>query len=611
MVLFLFSIIALTIVLLQILNITGESTIAMNFSKFFASSLAVLLITISFLTSCQTKNKGGQEEEKEPSAIELPKRPNILWLVTEDMGSYIPSFGDSTIATPNLSRLAREGVVYPNLFSISGVCSPSRAAITTGMYPSAIGANNMRTTSYTEVTGLPSYEAVPPTEVRMVSEVLRMNGYYCTNNNKEDYQFTAPVTAWDESSEYAHWRNRDKDQPFFSIFNFTDTHESGLFEPYGHRNNETRHYQAGDRSYTWDANRMSEEETPVHLPKDTKFKIPPYLPDTEIVRRDMWKLYNNIAEMDRQVGAVLKQLEDDGLLENTIIFFYGDHGGPLPREKRLIYDSGLNTPMIIRFPNKLQAGTKDERLASFVDFAPTLLSLGGVNLPEYMQGQPFLGENKVETARKYIHAAADRFDGFTDAIRAVRDDRFKYIRNYRPEQGYYLPVAYRERIPTMQELLRLRDEGKLDDIQLQWFREKKPQEELFDCKVDPYELNNLADNPDYKEKMEELRTEMDRWLKEINDTPNFPERELIAQLWDGEETQPVTSNPIITAADGKIAISCSTEGASIGYRIIGNDVELPVVWEVYQEPIVRSEGNKLQVQAHRIGYKKSEIIEIP
>jgi arylsulfatase A-like enzyme len=478
------------------------------------------------------------------------------------------------------------------------------------MYPSSIGANHMRTTSYTEVTGLPSYGAVPPPEARMVSELLRMNGYYCTNNYKEDYQFQAPKTAWDESSPYAHWRNRDKDQPFFSVVNFTETHESGLFEPYGHRHIEKRHYQLGDRSFTWDEGRTSEDETTVHLPKDTKFKIPPYLPDTPKVRRDMWKLYNNIAEMDKQVGAVLKQLEDDGLLENTIIFFYGDHGGPLPREKRLIYDSGLNTPMIIRFPNKMNAGSKDEQLTSFIDFAPTLLSLTGINPPEYMQGQAFLGEHKVKKERKYIHAAADRFDGFTDVIRAVRDQRFKYIRNYRPDQGYYLPVEYRERIPTMQELLRLRDEGKLNDIQMQWFRENKPEEELFDCSVDPYELNNLADDPQYKEKMVELSAEMDRWLEETGDRPNLPEKELVAGLWNGLETKPVTSNPNISNIAGKVVLDCTTEGASIGYKIIDKRGGTPGAWTVYQKPFEIPQGANVMVQAYRIGFEPSEVVEV-
>tara|TARA_R110002096_G_scaffold9533_3_gene37612 strand:- start:76417 stop:78162 length:1746 start_codon:yes stop_codon:yes gene_type:complete len=573
----------------------------------------VLILCLCF-ASCQTKKENKSKTQEEVSELKLPERPNILWLVTEDMGAYIPPFGDSTVVTPNLTRLAQEGVIYPNLYSTSGVCAPSRAAIATGMYPSSIGANHMRTNSYTEVTGLPPYEAVPPSEVKMISEWMRTQGYYCTNNYKEDYQFKAPKTAWDESSPYAHWRNRKENQPFFSVFNFTDTHESGLFEPYGLREIETRLYQAGDRDYKWKGfgeshanNRMTEAETPKHLPKDTKFNIPPYLPNTEATRRDMWKLYNNIAEMDHQVGAVLKQLEADGLLENTIIFFYGDHGGPLPREKRLIYDSGLNTPMIVRFPNKLKAGTKDNQLISFVDFAPTLLSLIGEEPKPYLQGQGFLGEHKPEE-RKYIHAAADRFDGFTDAIRAVRDNQYKYIRNYRPEQGYYLPVEYRERIPTMQDLLRLKEESKLNEIQLQWFREQKPREELFDCNADPFELNNLADNPTFQEKLNELSAEMDSWLTEIRDTPNLGEMKLVERLWSGKDSKPVTSDPIITSKNGKASVSCETEGASIGYKII-KDGNTPKSWMVYQNPVNLSEGEKILAQAHRIGFVPSKAVE--
>ncbi len=231
---------------------------------------------------------------------------------------------------------------------------------------------------------------------------MRMNGYYCTNNYKQDYQFKAPKTAWDENGPYAHWRNRGDNQPFFSIFNFTTTHESGLFEPYGIRHIEGRHYQAGDTTFTWKSGKTDENVTPIHMPKDTKFPIPPYLPDTELVRRDMWKMYNNIAEMDKQVGAVLDQLEADGLLDKTIIIFYGDHGGPLPRQKRLIYDSGLNTPMIVRFPNQQQAGERDDQLVSFIDFAPTLLSLIGVTPPDYMQGRAFLGNFGIFQKRKKI-----------------------------------------------------------------------------------------------------------------------------------------------------------------------------------------------------------------
>ena len=576
--------------------------------------LQVLLIVCICLVGCQSKDKS-KAQIKDEVALELPKRPNILWLVTEDMGAYIPPFGDTTVATPNLSKLANEGVIYPNLYSTSGVCAPSRAAIATGMYPSSIGANHMRTNSYTKERGLPAYEAVPPSEVKMISELLRKEGYYCTNNYKTDYQFKAPVTAWDESSPYAHWRNRNDNQPFFSVINFTETHESGLFEPYGFREIETRLYQAGDSSYNWKNkgashanNRMVEEDTPIHLPKDTKFDIPPYLVDNEATQRDMWKLYNNIAEMDKQVGAVLKQLEDDGLLENTIVFFYGDHGGPLPREKRLIYDSGLNTPMIIRFPEKMQAGTKDNQLISFVDFAPTLLSLIGEKPKPYMQGQAFLGPHKAEE-RDYIHAAADRFDAETDVIRAVRDKQFKYIRNYRPEQGYYLPITYRERIPAMQELLRLRDEGKLNEAQKQWFRESKPKEELFDCSIDPFELNNLAGNPEYQDKLNALRSEMDSWLKAIEDNPDLNEGELIKQLWKGNNAQPVTSEPIITNNNGKVTVSCDTEGASIGFKVVKSGEKAPKSWDVYQNPIELLKGEKILAKAHRIGFKSSQTVQ--
>lgn len=571
------------------------------------------VVTCLFMVGCHIEKN--QKDSSNDS--KLPKRPNILWLVTEDMGAYIPSFGDSTIVTPHLSRLAAEGVCFPNLYSPSGVCAPSRAAIATGMYPSSIGANHMRVNSYTKERGLPAYEAVPPAEVKMISELLRSQGYYCSNNYKEDYQFKAPVTAWDESSSYAHWRNRNNEQPFFSVFNFTVTHESGLFEPYGFREIETRYDHLGDRTYQWKNkgtspanNKSKEAETPILVSKDTEFKIPPYLPNTPVVQRDMWKLYNNIAEMDRQVGMVLKQLEEDGLLENTLIFFYGDHGGPLPREKRLIYDSGLKTPLIIRFPNKLKAGTIDEQLLSFVDFAPTLLSVIGQHPKNYMQGKAFLGANKAEVERTYIHGAADRFDAETDIIRAVKDGQFKYIRNYLPELPYYLPITYRERIPSMQELIKLREAGRLNDIQKQWFRASKPQEELFDCIADPNELVNLAGKAAYSEKLHELRAEMDRWLSEINDNPSRKEKDLISFLWNGSSKKPITAPPKVSNENGVISIACKTEGASIGYKIEQPGTAPQKSWLVYTKPFSIADGSKLVVKAHRIGYVSSKTLEL-
>lgn len=532
------------------------------------SALCILILVLA----CKTKSKN-----KEAEAASIVEQSNILWLVVEDMGPYIPSFGDSTVVTPNLSKLASEGIRYTHVFSPSGVCAPSRAAIATGMYPTSIGASHMRTHSYTEVTGLPPYEAIPPPQVKMFSELLRSKGYYCTNNAKNDYQFKAPVTAWDQNGKNGHWRNRNPEQPFFSIFNIGVTHESGLFEPY------------------------EREEI---IPKDTPFPIPPYLPDTGVVRYDLWKMYNNIALMDRQVGEILEQLEADGLLESTIIFFYADHGGPLPRQKRLVYDSGLNVPMILRYPDKKHAGTIDDQLISFIDFTPTMLTLTGQTPPDHLQGQTFVGDQEP---RQYIHGAADRFDGVTDAIRAVRDQRFKYVRNYRPEQGNYLPNTYRERIPTMQELLRMRDKGQLNETQMLWFSESKPKEELYDCLNDPHEINNLAQDLEYAQKLQELSAEMDRWLAEIGDRPNLPERELIDQLWQGAEEQPVTAKPVLIQVDNEVTMECKTEGASIGYRIISDDPNVP--WTIYTVPFKVENGTQLELVAHRIGFKPSEVIQ--
>lgn len=537
--------------------------------------------------------------------------PNILWLVLEDMSPVLAPFGDTTIETPNISRLAREGVTYTNVYSPSGVCSPSRASLALGMYPSAIGANHMRTSSHTKVTGLPAYEAVPPPEARMLSQYMRGLGYYTTNNYKTDYQFKAPKNAWDESGIFAHWRNRPEGKPFYSVVNFTTTHESGLFEPYGFRKVESRHYFSDDSERIaalpkHPLEKTGEAETAIHVPKDTKFPIPPYLQDTATVRRDLWKMYNNLAEADRQIGAVLQQLKDDGLLEKTIIFFYSDHGGPLPRQKRLIYDSGLKVPLIIRFPQAENAGEVDDQLISFVDFAPTTLSLAGREMPEHMHGNDFI--EKDNGKRNYIHAAADRFDGFTDTLRAVKDKRFKYIRNYRPEQGYYLPVDYREKIPTMQELLRLRGEGKLTDVQAQWFRDSKDVDELFDTIADPHELNNIAEDPTYAEVLESLKMEMDNWLARIGDDPEISERSLVSKLWNGNETKPKTATPEISSQDGLTVLSSPTTGASISYKIIQHNYE-PLAWDIYSEPVLVPEGATLKVQAHRIGYEESKIVK--
>jgi|TARA_B100001964_G_scaffold236711_1_gene298895 arylsulfatase A-like enzyme len=551
-----------------------------------------LTLALSALWTLGLLSCGVQPENSGEGTPVGDDRPNILWLVAEDLGPYIPPFGDTTVETPSLSRLASEGVRYTHVFSPSGVCAPSRAAIATGMYPTAIGAQHMRTGAANPVPqalanaarymppGVAPYEALPPPTVKMHSEYLRRAGYYTSNNAKEDYQFRKPVTAWDDSGPEAHWRNRAPGQPFFAIFNLGGTHESRIW------------LKADD---------------PLRVDSDLEVPVPPYLPDNDVGRRDVRRMYSNIVEMDEQVGRILAELEADGLLERTIIFWYADHGGPLPRQKRLLYDSGMRLPLIIRFPDGLRVGEIDDQLVSFVDFKPTILSLAGLELPDYLDGRAFLGDAATTEPRTYVHAAADRLDGHPDTIRAVRDRRFKYLRNLHPERGYYLPLPYREQMPIMQELLRMRDAGELNETQAQWFRESKPDEELFDTENDPHELNNLAGDPAYASKLAELRAEADRWMAAIDDQGLLDESAFFASIWpDG--VQPVTAPPTGERRGEQMTLRSATDGASIGYQLLAADAEPGPTWQVYVEPVTVGPDRTLVAVAHRIGYAPSEAV---
>ena len=538
--------------------------------------LALLLFIL-----CVGCTSAQQSELPDYAALTLPERPNILWIVAEDMSATIPAYGDSTIATPNLDRLAHEGVKYTHMFSVSGVCAPSRFAIATGVYPTRGGALHMRTSSrpdYMEQIGVVPYEATPDPDVRMMSEVLRMHGYYSTNNSKQDYQFRAPVTAWDESSRQAHWRNRPDDTPFFAVFNFGVTHESQIW---------------------------ARAEDSLWVDPDLDVPIPPYLPSTEPAETDVRRMYSNIRILDHRIGELLAALESDGLLVETIIFFYSDHGGPLPRQKRQLYDSGLHVPLMVRFPEAQLGGLTDTQLVSFVDLAPTVFSLTGIPLPSYLDGQAFLGSQQAETPREYIHAAADRFDAIYDTKRAVRDSRYKYIRNLRPEQGYYLAVTYREQMASMQELLRLRDAGQLDSIQSQWFRPSKPAEELFDTQADPHELQNVADNPEHADRISAMRQELDMWMAATGDPGTMPEMDFVATLWP-DHVQPQTAAVTFESDGDGITLASATDGTSIGYQFVEPGQPPTSHWHVYTGPVNLEEGQQLVAVAHRIGYKPSD-----
>jgi arylsulfatase A-like enzyme len=325
-----------------------------------------------------------------------------------------------------------------------------------------------------------------------------------------------------------------------------------------------------------------------------------------VALRDVRRMYSNIREMDAQIGKVLAELEEDGLLDSTIIFWYGDHGGPLPRQKRLCYDSGLRAPLIIRYPEQWRAGQIDSQLISFVDFLPTLLSMAGAQAPTHLDGRAFTGKYATSPERTYIHGGGDRFDEKYDMIRAVRDRKYKYLRNFQPDKPYYLAVGYREQMPIMKELLRLKEAQGLNEIQSQWFRPTKDPEELFDTENDPHELNNLAALPEYESKLAELRSECDRWMKAIDDKGLVNEKEYIRSIWNGDQ-QPRTSDPVINRTDIIVSLSCETEGASIGYKILAS-TDTSKSWQVYRKPFTLPPGNKVEVLAHRIGYLPSNLI---
>ncbi|HEY8512508.1 MAG TPA: sulfatase-like hydrolase/transferase [Cyclobacteriaceae bacterium] len=508
-------------------------------------------------------------------------RPNILWLSVEDMSPWLNCYGDSTVPTPNIDRLAREGIRYDQAFSTAGVCAPSRCAIITGMYQTSVGGHNMRTFNiYPEVQGVPrNYSIVPPPEVKAFPEYLRAEGYYCTNNSKTDYQFIAPPTVWDENSNTAHYKNRAPGQPFFAVFNCTITHESQV-------------WMRSDR--------------PLRVSPD-KVTVPPFYPDTDSVRRDIARFYTNISEMDDWVGERLRELEESGEMDNTIIFFWSDHGSGLPYFKREITDRGLRSALIIRYSDKRQAGSVVTDLVSFVDLAPTVLSLAGIKPPHHMQGQAFAGKFQASRPRKYVFGARDRMDIPVDRVRSVRDANFRYVRNFNPHLPAYQDIPYRMQQPLMREIIRYRDSGRLNAVQQQWFNAPRPAEELFVLSDDPYELNNVADDPKYRKQLQQLRKVLDEWIKETNDLGRIPEPELLKRMWDGQDHPPVTVDPVIRSDGKTIRITCATEGASIGYQLIEPGETPSEKWAVYTGPF-ESRGKTVVAIAQRIGYLPSQTV---
>lgn len=536
------------------------------------------------------------------TSASTPKQPNILLLMAEDMSDRVGAFGDKVAVTPNLDQLATESVRYPNTFTTAGVCAPSRAGHITGMHQISFGGQHMRTSTYPEG----SYKAVPPPEVKAYPELLRAAGYYTYTTLKLDYQFSGgqsgsgPFTIWNDEGSNTHWRNREPGQPFYALVNLQVTHESGVFTPLGHWPNSFMHFvMQVMRAWVIDLPEVRDDVSPDSI------VVPPYYPDTPTVRSDMARHYNNIAAMDRQVAEILAQLKEDGLEESTIVIWTTDHGDGLPRAKRELYDSGIKVPMIIRWPEAYRPegvvpGSLDERLISFVDFAPTVLKLAGVESPEYLQGQDF--SNPQGEVREYIFASRDRIDSVEDRQRAVRDHRYKYIRSWYPEQAGGHHLTYRDSMDMMLELWALLEAGSLNDEQLLWFS-APGEERLFDTWNDPFEMKDLAKDLAMAPVLARLRTALGDWQARVDDWSVEPEALMVERFNPGGK-QPKTAAPDFVVEGDELLINNQQPYASIGYRVNGEG------WQLYSRSINVTQGDMIEAKSVRYGWKESDTASI-
>lgn len=418
----------------------------------------------------------------------LANAPNILWISSEDNGPHLGIYGDSYADTTNLNALGARGMIYRNAWSTAPVCAPARTTIISGMYPPSTGSQHMRSSTRL------------PRPMKMFPQYLREAGYYTSNNSKEDYNLEKPGKVWDESSRQAHWRKRAPGQPFFSVFNLTVTHESQI---------------------------RQRPHTAVHDP--AKVRVPAYHPDTPEVRQDWAQYHDKITEMDALAGKVLERLREDGLEEDTIVFYWADHGAGLPRSKRWTYNSGLNVPLILYIPEKFRhlrptdyaPGGETNRLVGFVDFAPTVLSLAGIRPPAHFQGHAFAGKYEAPP-QPYLYGFRGRMDERYDMVRTVRDQRYIYLRNFMPHRIYGQFVEYMFRTPTTAVWHQLHRKGKLSPPRTH-FWETKPAEELYDLVEDPDETRNLVGSPEHAAILERLRSARRAWSISIRDLGFLPE----------------------------------------------------------------------------------------
>ena len=495
------------------------------------------------------------------------EKQNILWLVCEDQSLFFSAYNDSLAKTPNIDELASKGIVYDNFYAVSPVCAPSRSSIITGMYPTTIGTQHMRAykknkDSINSKTNLPFYSAVPKIKVQFFTENLRKSGYYCSNNSKEDYNMEISPLAWDESNRNAHWRNRQENQPFFSVFNFNVSHESRIWKEY---------------------KKHSLEEI-------NKVILPPFFPNNNTIKNDFVTNYKNIEKLDVQIGKIINQLKEDGLYENTVIFFYSDHGGPFPRYKRSIYDSGLKCPLIIKWNEKTNE-TRNKQMISFIDLAPTVLEITGSEKNNKMEGVSFYKQSN----REFIFASSDRFDEFTDRRRCVRNENFKLILNLDTNSPIGKPVKYRKQMKTMKIIDSLYENNLLEGYFNNWYKSGKEKYEFYDISNDPFELVNLIGDSNYFSNIIELKIQLKNWI-DSSDYGNMSEEQMLKEMWLNGK-RPKLEDPLVTENDNGIKIISNNKNSSVGWRN-NNSKD----WKVYLEGEIIEPKNTFEILIFRPGY---------
>jgi arylsulfatase A-like enzyme len=428
-------------------------------------------------------------------------RPNILWILSEDISPDLSCYGDPTVQTPNLDRLAAQGIRFTQAFTTAPVCSPSRSAMITGMFQTTIGAHNHRS-HRNDGYALPE-------PVKLITEYFRQGGYFTANvktaapgvagSGKTDFNF-----QFKNAFDGGDWNQRKAGQPFFAQLSISMTHRGG-------------HWKKVREML----------DNPVD---PAKVKLPPFYPDHPVAREDWATYLNSIQVMDQYIGKIMKRLDDEGLADNTAVIFIGDNGQCHVRGKQWLYDGGIHIPLLVRWPGKLQAGQVCDNLVSSIDISATILKIAGIQPPKHLEGKLFLeldgqGGWKPADVHDYIIAARDRCDETVDHIRCVRTKQFKYVRNFMPERPYTQPNAYKEQSYPMLNLMKeLHAQGKLTPVQELFMAPRRPDEELYDLTSDPWEINNLAASPQHQATLKNMRAILDKWIKETGDMGQFPEK---------------------------------------------------------------------------------------